>query len=117
MDPLYSLVVYVPEEHLNILKEALFQAGAGSLGSYEHCCWQSKGQGQFRPVGGSNPYLGEKGRLEQVVEYKVEMICTRKALPEVLKALKKAHPYEEPAYSYWPVNVALDDPARENSVE
>lgn len=107
MGTLYSLVFYVPKTYLNEVKEALFLAGAGKLGNYEKCSWETPGQGQFRPVRGSRPFLGELGQLEQVAEFKVEMICRGEVLPQVIKALKKVHPYEEPAYSYWPVNEPL----------
>lgn len=113
MKELYSLVFYVPEAWLEKVKSALFEAGAGRLGNYEHCSWECPGRGQFRPLSGSSPFLGKEGTLEETKEFKVEMICSGEALPVALDALKKAHPYEEPAYSYWPVN----QPLRESSAE
>jgi hypothetical protein len=91
----------VPETHLEQTKLALFSAGAGRIGNYEHCAWQCRGQGQFRPMEGSSPYLGEKDRLETVVEYKVELVCEDGVVREALRALKAAHPYEEPAYDIY----------------
>jgi hypothetical protein len=93
-----SLVVYVPDSHLERVKEALFAAGAGRLGQYDRCCWQTEGTGQFRPLAGSDPFLGKEGALERVKEWKVELVCERDSLPAVVEALKKAHPYETPAF-------------------
>jgi len=77
----------------------MFDAGAGVLGDYQECSWQVLGQGQFRPLKDSQPYLGEINKLEKVAEYKVEMLCPEKALKRVIQALKSSHPYEVPAYS------------------
>ncbi len=98
-EKLYQISFYVPESHLEAVKDNLFQAGAGKLGNYDHCSWQTKGIGQFRPKDHSKPYIGEIGKLEQVIEYKVEMICAAECLDQVIAALKTNHPYEEPAYS------------------
>lgn len=95
---MYKICVYVPETYLEVVKVALFDAGAGRQGFYENCCWQSKGEGQFRPMVGSDPFIGKSGQLEVVSEYKVEMVCERKCIKEVVAALKTAHPYEEPAF-------------------
>nr|WP_208022053.1 NGG1p interacting factor NIF3 [Aestuariicella hydrocarbonica] len=89
---------HVPASHLDAVKSALFEAGAGKVGDYDSCCWQVLGQGQFRPLAGSQPYLGQQGRLEAVAEYRVEMVCSDECIRAAVKALKLAHPYEEPAY-------------------
>ena len=94
----YLLCFYVPESALEQVKEAVFGAGAGRIGHYDRCCWQAVGQGQFRPLAGSNPTLGRHGALERVVEYKVEMVCEAKFIRAAVRALKDAHPYEEPAW-------------------
>lgn len=93
-----KLNFFVPASHLESVKLALFEAGAGTIGDYEHCCWQTLGTGQFRGLATSDPFLGEQGRLEQVEEYKVELVCDDSAIRTVVAALKLAHPYEEPAY-------------------
>ncbi len=98
-DTIYQFTFYVPPTHLEQVKESLFQAGAGRLGNYEQVAWQTKGTGQFCPKKGSKPYLGETGKLETVEEYKVEMICAEKYIKPVIAALRKSHPYEEPAFS------------------
>lgn len=95
---MYKLCFYVPESHLEQVKSALFCVGAGKSGHYDSCCWQSLGQGQFRPLEGSAPYVGQQGELETVAEYKVEMVFEAALLKPVVAALIKAHPYEQPAY-------------------
>ena len=96
---LYKIEFYVPESHLEITKKAMFEAGAGRVGAYDSCAWQTLGKGQFRPLEQSDPFLGSNGLLETVSEYKVEMVCEEKLLSSVVFALKKSHPYEEVAYS------------------
>ncbi|SUG40496.1 NIF3 1 [Pseudomonas aeruginosa] len=70
---MYKLCFYVPESHLDVVKQAVFAAGGGRIGAYDSCCWQSLGQGQFRPLDGSQPYLGQVGQVEHVAEWKVEL--------------------------------------------
>jgi len=96
---MYQLCFYVPSSHLEQVKNALFAAGAGRYKNYDHCAWQTLGQGQFRPLPGSRPYSGKVNYLEVTAEYKVEMICVEDRIKDALSALLKAHPYEEPAYS------------------
>lgn len=100
-----KLCVYIPSSHLEPVKAALFAAGAGKIGDYDQCCWQCVGLGQFRPLEGSQPFLGEQGKCEQVEEYRVEMVCEDARINAVIQALKEAHPYEEPAYDV----TALED--------
>ena len=95
---MYHLAFFVPEEHAEKVKAALFEAGAGKLGNYSHCSFESKGLGQFLALSGSHPFLGSEGELEKVVELKVEMICEESYLPAAIAALKASHPYETPAY-------------------
>lgn len=95
---MYKLCFYVPETHLELVKAAVFAAGAGRIGAYEACCWQVKGQGQFRPLQGSRPFIGVQGNVEHVDEYRVELVCEEMHIRAAVAALKQAHPYEEPAY-------------------
>lgn len=81
-----------------MVKQALFEAGAGKIGNYDSCCWQTLGTGQFRALEGSEPFLGQQGVVEQVEEYKLEMVCDDQFIKAVLTALRAAHPYEEPAF-------------------
>jgi hypothetical protein len=98
---MYKLCFYVPESHLDAVKQAVFAAGAGRIGAYDNCCWQVLGQGQFRPLAGSKPFLGSADAIETVHEYKVELVCADAVVAEVVRSLKQAHPYEEPAYQVW----------------
>ena len=95
---MYQITFYVPETHLEEVKNSLFAAGAGKIGNYTRCAWQTKGEGQFCPQAGSKPFLGETDKIERVVEYKVELVCSEKHLKKAIAALKSSHPYEQPAY-------------------
>lgn len=95
---MYQISFYVPEDYLDKVKAALFEAGAGTIGGYSCCAWQIKGRGQFMPLKGSEPFVGQIDQLETIVEYKVEMVCAKELISAAVKALKKAHPYEIPAY-------------------
>ena len=101
MPTMYKLCVYVPESHLEPVKLALFEAGAGRIGDYDSCCWQTAGQGQFRPLAGSDPFLGEQGAVEKVAEFKVELVCEDANIEAAIAALRASHPYEEPAFDVW----------------
>lgn len=94
----YQLQFYVPESHLEEVKQALFSMGAGRQGEYDMACWQTLGQGQFRPLSGANPTIGESDQLTFVPEYKVEMLCANHLINQAITVLKQTHPYEEPAY-------------------
>ncbi|MDM3869774.1 NGG1p interacting factor NIF3 [Porticoccus sp. W117] len=98
---MYKLAFFVPESHLETVKQAVFAAGAGRIGDYDSCCWQVLGQGQFRPLDGSAPFIGQQGKVEVVEEYRVEMVCDDERIGDAVKALVAAHPYEEPAYDVW----------------
>lgn len=102
-DKLYILVFYVPETEAEKVKTAVFAAGAGALGNYDQCCWQTTGTGQFRPLTGSQPFIGTPDKVEKVTETRVEMICPQGTIKAVISSLKQAHPYETPAFAYWPV--------------
>lgn len=102
---MYKLCIYVPESHLEQVKQALFHAGAGRIGDYDSCCWQVAGQGQFRPLAGADPFIGSHGKIETVEEYKVELVCDEAFIAAAVAALKQAHPYEEPAYQVWKLEI------------
>ncbi len=95
---MFKICVYVPEKSVEIVKQALFDAGAGRIGNYDSCCWQTDGIGQFRPLSGSNPALGSIDKIETVREVKVEMVCEDDLAEAAVLAMKGAHPYEEPAF-------------------
>ena len=100
---MYKIFFFCPEDHTEKVKEAMFLAGAGQLGNYKRCSWQTKGQGQFQAIAGANPFLGKLDQLESVDEYKVEMLVSEENLDSALDALKKAHPYEEPAWEVYKI--------------
>ena len=95
---MYKLVFFVPVDAKERVKAAVFGAGAGRIGRYECCSWEVAGTGQFRPLEGANPAIGEVGALESVSEYRVEMVLEDARLTDVIAALRAAHPYEEPAF-------------------
>ena len=97
----YKLVAYIPELALTSTKTALFSAGAGHQGNYDSCSWQVLGEGQFRPLKGSNPSIGRQGEVETVSEWRLEVLVPKEALNDVIRALKEVHPYEEPAYEVY----------------
>lgn len=95
---MHKLCFYVPETHVEDVKQAMFAAGAGRVGDYDSCSWQVLGQGQFRPLVGSTPFLGQEGAVETVVEYRVEMVCADECIRAAVAAMLDAHPYETPAW-------------------
>jgi dinuclear metal center YbgI/SA1388 family protein len=97
-DVLSKLITYVPNEHLDKLKTALFSSGAGSIGNYDECSFSSSGLGSFRALEGANPYVGNKNEQHIEREVKLEVIYPNHLEREVIKALKNNHPYEEVAY-------------------
>ncbi|KAJ5921182.1 adenosine deaminase [Penicillium verhagenii] len=100
----YKLVFFVPPSDLEACKEAIFAVGAGSFpgGIYTKCCFQTIGQGQFLPNQGANPAIGAVGVVETVEEVKLEIMCLgREVMLDAVKALVKAHPYEEVAYEVY----------------
>jgi hypothetical protein len=99
MSAIYRLEFYVPESHLESVKQALFAVGAGKVGNYDCCAWQTEGQGQYRPLPSSQAFVGEVHRLETVKEFKVEMVCEKACLKQALATLKQTHPYEEVAFA------------------
>ena len=98
---MYKICVYVPENAVETVKTALFDAGAGRIGNYDSCCWQTTGTGQFRPLENSNPAIGELNRVETVTEVKLELVCEDELVKGAVAAMKEAHPYEEVAFDVW----------------
>ncbi|HDS1817813.1 TPA: NGG1p interacting factor NIF3 [Pseudomonas putida] len=100
---MYKLAFFVPASHVDVVKAAVFAAGGGRIGDYDHCAWQTLGQGQFRPLDGSQPFLGQTGQVEVVEEWKVELVVADDLIAQVVAALIQSHPYETPAYEVWPL--------------
>ncbi len=95
---MYKIIFYAPPSHVEQIKNAMFECGAGKIGEYQHCAWQVLGEGQFMPLMNSNAFIGEKNILEKTPEFMVEMICEDALIQDIISALKKFHPYEVPAY-------------------
>ncbi|GGF07781.1 GTP cyclohydrolase 1 type 2 [Halobacillus andaensis] len=102
-DNLIKLAVYVPDTHVDRVRDAISEAGAGHIGNYSHCTYQVNGEGTFKPQAGSEPYIGNQGELEKVQEKRIETILPKSSLPQVLDAMFTAHPYEEAAYDLYPL--------------
>lgn len=100
--PRYKVIVFVPMSHVDVVKSAMFKAGAGMQGNYESCAWSVVGNGQFAAKTGANPYLGEIGSVETVEEARLEVLVDRTCLHAVIGAMLQAHPYEEVAYDVFP---------------
>jgi hypothetical protein len=98
-----KLVVFVPMEALDAVRDALFAVGAGRIGDYERCSWYTEGTGTFFGGEGTAPTLGEAGREERVPEARVETVYPAEREAEVVRALRAAHPYEEPAFDLYPL--------------
>lgn len=96
---MYHFAFYVPILYCEEVKNAIFESGAGQIGNYKDCCWQTLGEGQFRPMKGSKPFQGTEGSLETLGEYRVEMVCDDALIKGAVSALKNNHPYEKPAYT------------------
>ena len=71
---MYKLSFFVPPSYVDVVKDAVFAAGGGRIGSYDHCAWQTMGQGQFRALDGSQPFIGQTDQVEYVGEWKVELV-------------------------------------------
>ena len=98
-----KLVVFVPREALDPVRDALFAAGAGRIGDYQRCSWYTAGTGTFLGGEGTAPTVGERGREERVAEIRLETVFPEESEDEVLAALRGAHPYEEPAFDIYPL--------------
>lgn len=96
-----KLIVFVPREALDDVRDALFAAGAGRIGGYERCSWYTQGTGTFRGGEGTAPSVGEAGREERVAELRLETVFPIERQDEVIAALRRAHPYEEPAFDVY----------------
>ena len=98
-----KLVVFVAEDALDAVRDAVFDAGAGRIGDYERCSWYAEGTGTFLAGEGATPALGERGREERVPELRLETVYPLEREDEVVDALRRAHPYEEPAFDLYPL--------------
>ncbi len=101
---LVKLVIFCPDEDVNEVSQAIFEAGAGEIGNYRECSFETSGTGYFRPTDKANPTIGKSGgERESVSEKKIEAICSTHKLSSVLNAMNSAHPYEEVAHDIYPL--------------
>ncbi|MDG1334040.1 MAG: Nif3-like dinuclear metal center hexameric protein [Crocinitomicaceae bacterium] len=100
---LTKLVVYVPDDYVANVMNALFEEGAGSIGNYGEVSFSTSGTGTFVPGEGANPFIGKEGERENSLETKVEVLVSKHTLNSVVRAMKDAHPYEEVAYEVYPI--------------
>ena len=98
-----KLVVFVPREAVETVRSALFAAGAGRIGNYERCSWYTEGTGTFLGGKSTSPAVGQRGREERTSEVRLETVYPVEREREVVEALRKAHPYEEPAFDLYPL--------------
>jgi len=98
-----KLVVFVPEDTVEKVSNAIHRSGGGIIGNYSNCSFRIKGTGTFKGTKETNPAIGTKGQLESVDETRLEVIVDKWKLPEVILAMKSAHPYEEVAYDLYPL--------------
>ena len=98
-----KLVWFVPEEALDVTREAVFAAGGGRIGDYVRCSWYTAGTGTFFGGAAADPSVGERGRDERVPELRVEVRVPQGKIRDAIVALVLAHPYEEPAYDVYPL--------------
>ncbi len=101
---LLKLAVFVPEGHVEAVRTAITAAGAGHIGNYSHCTFQTPGTGTFLPLAGTKPFTGKQGQLEYAAEYRLETIMPAGVAAAVVDAMLKAHPYEEVAYDIYTLN-------------
>src|SRR5262249_27250144 len=105
----YKLVTFVPIKDVEKVSQALFKVGAGHIGNYHSCSFRTAGTGTFFGQEGTDPTVGQSGRLEKVDEIRLETILPITALPNVIKALRESHPYEEPAFDLNMLAAAPED--------
>ncbi|MET3682436.1 dinuclear metal center YbgI/SA1388 family protein [Alkalibacillus flavidus] len=105
-ESLYKIVVFVPTSHEDEVRDALSEAGAGHIGNYSHCTFNSEGYGTFKPQEGTDPYIGSAGELEKVNEIRLETVVSEGRLNETITKATDAHPYEEMAYDVYPLNLS-----------
>lgn len=103
MKELVKLVVFVPEEDADNIRNALGEAGAGKIGEYSFCSYSIKGVGRFKPSDKANPHIGTAGKMEEVNEERIEVACEREQAAEIIKVIKEVHPYEEVVIDIYPM--------------
>jgi hypothetical protein len=98
-----KLEIFIPQGHVEKVRNALVEAGVGVIGNYDHCVAISPVIGYFRPLEGANPFDGEIGKIKETVEYKIEVNCRRELVKDAIRVIKSVHPYEEPLINIFPL--------------
>jgi len=98
-----KIVVFVPEPHTDAVRNAIGGVGAGLIGNYGFCSFSTKGVGRYKPLEGAKPIIGKVGKLESAKEERIEFVCPKSLIDNVVKAIKKAHPYDEVALDIYPL--------------
>ena len=101
LEKVFKFAVYVPVQHIDKVSRAIFKAGAGKIGRYTETSFNIAGKGTFKPMEGTNPFIGKIGEKEEVREIKIETVAAERDLDSVIQAMKSVHPYEEPAYDVY----------------
>lgn len=99
----YHVIVYTPVKNAGEIRQAAAKAGAGKIGNYDSCSFSATGTGRFRPLEGANPAIGTTGTPEEVQEERIEFLVKKEDMKNVLQAITKVHPYEEPATHVLPL--------------
>ncbi len=100
-EKVFKFAVYVPIQHADRVSQAIFKGGAGKIGKYTETSFNISGKGAFKPMEGTNPFIGKIGKREEVQEIKIETVVAERDLESVVQAMKDNHPYEEPAYDIY----------------
>ena len=107
-----KIVVFAPDKDLARVSDALFATGAGHIGQYRECSFRLGGTGTFFGAEDTNPTVGQKGRREEVAEWRLEIVCPESRLDAALTALRQSHSYEEPAFDVYPLHPRRSRPGR-----
>lgn len=103
MKELVKLVVFVPEENADEVRQALGEAGAGKIGEYSFCSYSIKGVGRFKPSENADPHIGSTDKMEAVDEERIEVACEKEQAAKIIKVIKDVHPYEEVVIDIYPM--------------
>ncbi len=103
MQEIYKIVVTIPETHTEQVIRAMSEAGAGVIGKYTHCATITKTMGNYMPESGANPFIGKVGEMSREPEDKIEMVCPKNKLNNVIAAIQKTHPYETPTIDVYDI--------------
>ncbi len=98
-----KIQTYCPRDAADKVRLAIGRAGGGIIGNYSYCAFVSEGYGYFLPMEGSNPAIGKQGKIEKVAEVKIEFVCEKDKIKDVIRAIRDVHPYEEVPIDIFPL--------------